>query len=140
MRWGVDEELVAVGIARDIQAGLRGRDEHAERCVRVVPKLVRARLALGERDEVARLEGALSVRRAKRRRAGDDDEELLAPELPVVRPELLARRRLVDRGAEQLGPERCANLRAAVAIAGPLLLGVESAVEQVEVVAQFSPS
>ena len=53
-----------------------------------------------------RNERALTVGRPHRRLPGDDDGPLLVAEVVVIRPELLARRQVVQRAAEQLCAER----------------------------------
>src|SRR5258707_14075365 len=101
-----------------------------ERLRRVVAKLVRARVPFGKVHDVARRELTLALRRAQGRAAADDDEELLASQLPVIRPELLARRRLVERCAETFRSELLADSCSAMPIPGTTLRIVELVAEQ----------
>jgi len=70
---------------------------------------------LGEGDDVAWLELVLALRVAQGRVPSDDEEPLLAAVLVVIGKAALARRKLVDRRADQRGAELRREAASAVA-------------------------
>src|SRR5438270_9774046 len=103
---------------------LRGQNPASAGGVASVEHLVGALRALGEDGEVAGLELAPSVRRAQGRTAREDDQPLLAADLVVVGPGLLARRQLVDAAAQEVGVEPAADRGDAVPVAVAVVLVV----------------
>src|SRR6185436_9287644 len=82
----------------------KGREhEDTDRHVRVVADLVRAIVAAREGDDVALAQLPLTLMRAKRGLATEDDHPLLVRVVRVERPLLIARLDLVHACADQLG-------------------------------------
>jgi hypothetical protein len=101
-----------------------GEDEDSAGFIRAVDDLVPAGGPFGEHCDVAGLQLALSVGPSQRRPPGDGNEPLLAADLVVVGPRLLARRELVEAAAEQAGSEALTDYADSVAVAGAVVLAV----------------
>jgi hypothetical protein len=80
--------------------------------------------AFRKHGDVPGLQLPFTVGTAERRPTRERDQPLLAAELVVVRPGLLARRNLVEAAAEQPGSETLADRSRSVAEALPVVLVV----------------
>jgi hypothetical protein len=116
--------LAAVRIVDDRMRCFGGEDEDSAGFIRAVDDLVPAGGPFGEHCDVAGLQLALPVGPSKRRPPGDGNEPLLAADLVVVGPRLLARRELVEAAAEQAGSEALTDYADSVAVAGAVVLAV----------------
>lgn len=116
--------LAAVRIVDDRMRCFGGEDEDSAGFIRAVDDLVPAGWPFGEHCDVAGLQLALPVGPSQRRPPGDGNEPLLAADLVVVGPRLLARRELVEAAAEQAGSEALTDYADSVAVAGPVVLAV----------------
>jgi hypothetical protein len=87
-------------------------------------------------DAVARPKFSFSIRGTKRRPPGYDDEQLVVAEFVVVREGALARRKLVEAGAEMLAGNALSPPPKARLLRGPCPLYPASVVEQVGLHAQ----
>src|ERR687886_435463 len=96
-------DLAAVEILDDVRCNKGREHEDTDRRVRVVADLVRAFLAARERDHVALAQLPLTLVRAKRGLAAEDDHPLLVRVVRVERPLLVARLDLVHARADELG-------------------------------------
>ena len=119
------------------EGALGGEDEDPRGLLRAVDDLVAARGPLREDGDVAWGELALAVRPPQCGPARDGDEPLLAADLVVVRPGLLARRELVDGAADELRAERTTDVGAPMQESFDLLGRLGLAAEQVQ---RSSPS
>src|SRR3954454_7022100 len=127
-----DPDLAAVWVVHDGQRRLRREEDDADRLSRLVDHLMRSGRALREHGDVAGLERLLSVRRAQRRLARDDQQPLLTALLVVVRPRLLAGRELVQAAAQKVGAETFPEGRRAVPVALAIVLAVPVAAVHIE--------
>src|ERR671935_2199928 len=96
-------DLAGVEILDDVRCDKGREHEDTDRRVRVVADLVRAFLAAREGDDVALAQLPLTLVRAKRGLAAEDDYPLLVRVVRVERPLLVARLELVHARADELG-------------------------------------
>src|SRR5919198_2541509 len=98
-----DADLAGVEILDDVRCDKGREHEDTDRRVRVVADLVRAFLAAREGDHVALAQLPLTLVRAKRGLAAEDDHPLLVRVVRMERPLLVARLDLVHARPDELG-------------------------------------
>jgi hypothetical protein len=96
-------------------------------------------LAAREADDVAFLEPLLTLRRAERRVASDDDQPLLVGVMRVVRPEPITGLELIEAAAEELCAHALAHPRVLAPPAGAILLTVPFVAVEVEDLHRLEP-